>query len=343
MEFSSEFVPLALADLRREAAFMKAEGWRFVQTHAVNTEDGVDLYYSFMNDGFLRNYHIAGVKPEDEVPSITDLFLAAFVFENEARELFGVNMGSIAIDFQGTMYAPAQNEPMTFMSPEQKAAIDKARKAAAAKAAKEAKAAKASGDADAAGEKPAAASADASSDDIEAAEKPGRGRRFVMTPELQARLDAKMPSLSPEKVAKVEAALKARAAEADPAPLFTEEARVDARDAGRDLATASPAQKAATASFAQDVETEQGTLSQLPVDKELESALEAMDPARADSVRTALQGSASPSVADENNAAGVDQPLTELYADEEMEALLASMDDEKAAKVLEAFAREGGR
>ncbi len=339
MEFSSEFVPLALADLRREAAFMKAEGWRFVQTHAVNTEDGVDLYYSFMNDGFLRNYHIVGVKPEDEVPSITDLFLAAFVFENEARELFGVNMGPIAIDFQGTMYAPAQNEPMTFMSPEQKAAIDKARKAAAAKAAKEAKA---SGSADTAGEK-AAASAEGASDDIEAAEKPGRGRRFVMTPELQARLDAKMPSLSPEKVAKVEAALKARAVEADPTPLSTEEARVDARDAGRDLATASPAQKAATASFAQDVETEQGALSQLPVDKELESALEAMDPARADSVRTALQGSVSPSVADENNAAGVDQPLTELYADEEMEALLASMDDEKAAKVLEAFAREEGR
>ena len=179
MRFESEFIPLQLDQLHREAAVLKSEGWRFIQTHAVNGEDGVDLYYSFMKEGHIANYRVSGVKKGDAVPSVTDLFLAAFVFENEARELFGVDMRDIAIDFAGAMYAPADSEPMTFISPGQKAARDKARQE------------KASGAAEASG-------------------KAG----FVMTPERQARLDAKMATMSDEKKAKVEAALKARAAEA---------------------------------------------------------------------------------------------------------------------------------
>lgn len=133
MNFSYDFQPLELTDLRREAAFMKADKWRFVQMLAANNEvSGVDLYYSFMKEGDLRNYCIEAVSKQTEVPSITDLFLAAFVFENEARELFGVNMGPIAIDFSGGMYAPAEDEPMTFISPERKAALDKLKKASAA-------------------------------------------------------------------------------------------------------------------------------------------------------------------------------------------------------------------
>lgn len=139
MTLETDFIPLQLDQLHREAAVMKADGWRFIQTHAVNREGIVDLYYSFMKDGRIANYRVEGVKSGDPVASITDLFLAAFVFENEARELFGVNMRNIAIDFAGAMYAPAGDSPMTFISPEQKAAREKAKKVAAAKAAKAAK------------------------------------------------------------------------------------------------------------------------------------------------------------------------------------------------------------
>ena len=183
MKFESEFTPIALDELHHEAAVMKVDGWRFIQTHAVNTDNGIDLYYSFMKDGHIKNLKVAGVTKENPVPSITDLFLAAFVFENEARELFGVDMRDIAIDFSGALYAPAIDEPMTIITPEQKAAREKARKA---KAAKEAKGDEASA--------PAAAE--------------GAPRIFVMTPERRQRLDAKLATMSPEKVAKVEAALK---------------------------------------------------------------------------------------------------------------------------------------
>ncbi|MDO4891212.1 MAG: hypothetical protein Q3963_07585, partial [Coriobacteriaceae bacterium] len=54
-------------------------------------------------------------------------------------DLFGVNVEGIAIDFAGKFYDLAQPEPMTIISPEKKAARDKAAKVAAAKAAAEAK------------------------------------------------------------------------------------------------------------------------------------------------------------------------------------------------------------
>lgn len=333
MGFTQEFTPLALGDLRREAAFLKADGWRFVQTHAVSTDEGIDLYYSFMKDGLLRNLHIEAVEPADEVPSITDMFLAAFVFENEARELFGVNMGPIAIDFGGAMYAPAVGDPMTIMTPEQKAARDKARKAAAAKAAKEAAAGAAQADADR--QAPTA---------CRNAAAPSR-RPFVMTPELQARLDAKMPGLAPEKAAKVKAALEARAAEASQdaaVPESNEEARADARAAGEALACETPAQRRQDAAFAEQVEGSTLQDSQLPVDAGLESALASMDPGRADQVRSALRGAPAPSAADKGNPAGADQPPTELFADDEMEALLASMDPDRAARVVAALGQKDG-
>lgn len=181
MTFASQFVPLTVEGLPALAAQCKEDGWRFVQMLALATEDGVNLVYSFMKDGVLVNHEIEGVKPQDHVPSITDQFLAAFVFENEAHDLFGVQIDDIAIDFGGHFYAVSQASPMTVISPAQKEAREKARKLAAAKAAKEAKAA------------------------APKAEAPAQA---------DAELEAKLSAMDPEKAAKVRAAMKAKAAKA---------------------------------------------------------------------------------------------------------------------------------
>lgn len=34
------------------------EGWRYVQILAVNTEEGIDLVYSYMKDGNLANFNV---------------------------------------------------------------------------------------------------------------------------------------------------------------------------------------------------------------------------------------------------------------------------------------------
>lgn len=198
MTLKTEFVPLTLEGLPALAAEKKADGWRFVQMLCVNTEDGIDLIYSFMKDGVLVNHEIKGVKKGTPVPSVTDQFIAAFVFENEAHDLFGVDVRGIAIDFGGNFYALAQKEPMTVISPAQKAARDKAAKIAAAKAAKE--------QAVAAGEGAEAAAKPA--DDAAAMEAKAKKEAAAK----QAAADDKIANLDPEKAAKVKAALEAKAA-----------------------------------------------------------------------------------------------------------------------------------
>ncbi|MEG0071032.1 MAG: NADH-quinone oxidoreductase subunit C [Raoultibacter sp.] len=138
MALETKFLPLELKDLLSCSAQHKADGYRFVQMLCVNTEEGIDLQYSFMKDNVLENYTIPSVKKETAVPSVTGDFIAAFVFENEAHDLFGVKIEGNALDFGGHFYDVSVSEPMTVISPAQKEARLKAAKIAAAKAAKEA-------------------------------------------------------------------------------------------------------------------------------------------------------------------------------------------------------------
>ena len=302
MNFETEFVDIALDDLHRESAIMKTEGWRFIETHAVKTDDGVDLYYAFMKDGLTKNLKVTGVT-DQPVPSITDLFLAAFVFENEARELFGVDMRDIAIDFAGAMYAPAVSEPMTIITPEQKAAREKARKAAEAKTAK---------------------SSSETTDDSGNAQS--TGHVFVMTPERRQRLDAKLATMSPEKVAKVEAALKAREAEAAAA----------SAGSTAPAASKSSAQEEAVQekSEIQPIETEKPE-----IDTILEAKLALLDADKAAKIRAVLGGGAKME-AGSSDAASEESSIS---IDDELDAKLAAMADEKASKVSAALAAAKAR
>jgi hypothetical protein len=66
------------------------------------------------------------VAKDEEVPSLTGISLAAALTENEMKELFGLNVKDIAIDFGGHMLL-AQDSPVLPMlkSEEQKAAAKK--------------------------------------------------------------------------------------------------------------------------------------------------------------------------------------------------------------------------
>lgn len=220
MALEIEFAPLSVEELPALAAEKKAEGARFVQLLAVNTEEGIDLVYTFMKGGVLTNHEIKGVGPDTTVSSITDQFLAAFVFENEVHDLFGVSISDIAIDFGGNFYALSQKEPMTIISPEQKAAREKAKKLAAAKAAKERQAAATAAQAEYLAGHP----------DAHAGNKP----RGPIEPSGSDDLDARLAGVDPEKVARVKAALAAKAKKAAEAEAAAKESALEEKLAGMD-------------------------------------------------------------------------------------------------------------
>lgn len=201
-KFSQGFAPISLDWVHDLAAQRKAEGWRYVQTLAVNTEKGVDLIYSFMKDGVLDNKVVRDVPRDAVVPSITDLYLEAFVFENEIHDLFGVEIDGIAIDFGGNFYQLAVKEPMTIISPEVQAAREKARKVAKKRGERETKAALAT-----------AANAEFLSEHPESGEQPKKRGR-VLEPSANDDFESKLAGLDPEKVARVRAAMAAKAKKA---------------------------------------------------------------------------------------------------------------------------------
>lgn len=185
MSFEVSFNEMSVEDILSCAKEHKAAGWRFIQLLCVNTDNGIDVQYTYMKDTLLENWTVCGVQKDTVIPSVSNEFLSAFVFENEAHDLFGVNISGIVIDFRGRFYDLAMNEPMTVISPEQKAAREKAARIAAAQAAKKNQAVGTREDSDV---KPA--SQDSANSD--------------------AKLEKKLEGMDPEKAAKVRAALEAK-------------------------------------------------------------------------------------------------------------------------------------
>jgi hypothetical protein len=192
MEFVQTFEPLEAANIHAEAKARKEAGWRYVQILAVNKDESVKLVYAFMKDGKLENL-CSEVPHDGGVESITDLYLEAFVCENEIHDLFGISFSNLAIDFNGKFYKLNQDKPMTIISPAQLAEREKAAKIAAAKAAKAKKEA-------------AAQNAEGVTGDTScAADDEARAK---------AELEAKLAAMDPEKAAKVRAAMEAKARKA---------------------------------------------------------------------------------------------------------------------------------
>lgn len=214
------YTTVGIDELLSHAQALKGVGARFVQMHAErNVDDGsYRLVYTFINvraaqehiaqDGSyaIENLVVEGIDQYQEIPSISSYYPAVFPFENEAHDLFGLAITDMQVDFKGFFYQVSTAEPMSVITPEVKAAREKAMKV---RAAAEAKARKA------AAEKAAAAAA-AAGDAAGAAAQPdaaaGSDAQHDEAAAKAAELEAKLAAMDPEKAAKVRAALAAKAA-----------------------------------------------------------------------------------------------------------------------------------
>lgn len=206
---------------------LKGAGARFVQMHAERcVDDGsYRLVYTFINvraaqeqiarDGnyVIENLVVEGIGQYQEIPSISSYYPAVFPFENEAHDLFGLAITDMQVDFNGFFYQVSTAEPMSVITPEVKAAREKAMKV---RAAAEAKARKAAAEkAAAAGEGVARADDAASAAAAQPAAAAGSDAQHDAAAKAAlkaAEMEAKLAAMDPEKAAKVRAALAAKAA-----------------------------------------------------------------------------------------------------------------------------------
>ena len=220
------YTTVGIDELLAHVQALKGAGARFVQMHAErNVDDGsYRLVYTFINvraaqehiaqDGSyaIENLVVEGIDRHQVIPSISSYYPAVFPFENEAHDLFGLAITDMQVDFNGFFYQVSTAEPMSVITPEVKAAREKAMKVRAAAEAKARKAspaaaaaAAATGAGDAAGAAVAQPTAVAGSD----AQHDEAAAKAALK---AAEMEAKLAAMDPEKAAKVRAALAAKAA-----------------------------------------------------------------------------------------------------------------------------------
>jgi hypothetical protein len=79
---------------------------------AAETPNLFEIAWGFVKDGTLETIR-EQIHAGDTVPSISEFFGAAFLYENEIRELFGINVTGIGVDLRGQLYKTATKVPFS--------------------------------------------------------------------------------------------------------------------------------------------------------------------------------------------------------------------------------------
>ncbi len=111
--------PIASSELLSETLRLKNKGYRLVAisctslehksdkaTEGDQTSEGnatMELSYSFDKDYDLLSLRVL-TDTEERISSISVIYPFAFLYENEIKELFGVRIKDISVDFNNSLY-----------------------------------------------------------------------------------------------------------------------------------------------------------------------------------------------------------------------------------------------
>jgi ech hydrogenase subunit D len=99
------------SDLLSETLQLKNSGDRLVAITCTN-KNGLELSYSFDKNYELINIRFTiEIGSDVEIESISCFYPYAFLYENEIKELFGVKIKNIALDYNNNLYKISVKTP----------------------------------------------------------------------------------------------------------------------------------------------------------------------------------------------------------------------------------------
>jgi ech hydrogenase subunit D len=109
-----EMIPVAIERLILETTRLRNEGYRFVtMTCCSLPEEGWQIIYTFDRDYEMVHLSL-NIPRRREVPSLSPIYWAAFLVENEIQDLFGLRFTGLTIDYQRTLYLEDQDQEPPF-------------------------------------------------------------------------------------------------------------------------------------------------------------------------------------------------------------------------------------
>ena len=110
IEAKNEIIAVSSDSILEEAQKYKGEGYRLVQICATRTPEGNEITYSLGKDYDLLGLRFV-VEDGKEVSSISHIFPASFLYENEIHDLFGTSFSMLTVDFKGNLYRTGKKTP----------------------------------------------------------------------------------------------------------------------------------------------------------------------------------------------------------------------------------------
>lgn len=105
------FENVELSQVFSRVADLKAEGYRLGQICGLVLDDeNYEIIYSFDKGHELLNLKL-DIPTDAEVESITKIYWAAFIYENEIHDLFGVKFKHSELDYDGTFFKVSEETP----------------------------------------------------------------------------------------------------------------------------------------------------------------------------------------------------------------------------------------
>ena len=101
---------IGLIGLLNKVKEIKNEDYRIMQICSTKIDEEYELLYTFGREYEIKHLKTT-IRYGEHVPSISDIFPSAFLYENEMHDLFGVQIKMINIDFEGKLYRTAIETP----------------------------------------------------------------------------------------------------------------------------------------------------------------------------------------------------------------------------------------
>jgi Respiratory-chain NADH dehydrogenase, 30 Kd subunit. len=96
-------------DLLAETSKLKNEGYRLVAI-TCTSKPSTELSYSFDKEYEFISLRMQ-LKDDDKIESISSFYPYSFLYENEIKELFGVIINNISLDFNNHLYKISEQTP----------------------------------------------------------------------------------------------------------------------------------------------------------------------------------------------------------------------------------------
>lgn len=111
MEYEKQdFTRITSDELVGAVSRFASEGYRLVQICCTGT-DQYEITYSFDKEYRLTNLRLTIGAKDPVIASITGQYAAAFTYENELQDLFGIKVEGLSLDYKGSFYKTAVAKP----------------------------------------------------------------------------------------------------------------------------------------------------------------------------------------------------------------------------------------